>query len=558
MLLDPSATLGDTSGASFEWIAADGESLGETSGAALSVDLKAGIHRLTLKVTDQNGKISTAQKTVLVQTPASLLSETFDDGDADGWAVAGTTSDLGGYLVKGSIFGNPTGEGEAALYQQADAGEDILLWQGAGSSGWSDYTFDMTVEPADNDVIGAVVYYTDADNYYALRLDQQNDLRSLTRVKNGTATVLASETASYRHFAPQDLRVAVLGDQITITLDDVLLFGGPVSDGDPLAGGTVGVLSAAMDRVAFDNIMVNPITLAARALPQAPQDRWAVDLDGNGSETIALTAAASLSAAGLSSIDWLIGSTVIASGSTAALTLPAGETTVTLRLTDATGAQSVDQLTLQVAANSSVLLADAFDDGNFDGWSIIDEGPLEGPSDWQVVNGALVQASNITSTQQDVGGGISRSAFSVEGDGPNILRDGTYALWNDPAALAWSDYVFEATLTPNDDDGIGLLFRYTDAQNYYKLESDAQTGLIMLTRHLDGARPFSLAAISPIPLVRHSIGASKPAAACSRPISTASRSLAPPSTIARCLLARSVFTAGRPKIWFSMMWWCSA
>ena len=42
------------------------------------------------------------------------------------------------------------------------------------------------------------------------------------------------------------------------------------------------------------------------------------------------------------------------------------------------------------------------------------------------------------------------------------------------------------TLTPNDDDGIGVLFRYTDADNYYKLEADATTGLTMLTRHFEG------------------------------------------------------------------------
>ena len=393
-------------------------------------------------------------------------------------AEAGATS----YLVKGSVFGNPNGEGEAALYQQSNGANELLVWTGAGSETWSNYVFDMVVEPADNDTIGAVFYYQDADTYYRLTLNQQDDARVLTKVENGIETVLATETGSYRHFAAQDLRIAVLDGEITVTLDDEMLFGGPVTDASPLAGGTVGVISQSMDRVTFDNISVNPIDLAARALTSDPAGRWVADLDGDGSATVNLTAAASLSAAGVASYDWLVDGAVVATGETAALDLAPGETTVTLRITDATGAASEDRITVTVADNRAILAADDFEDGDLAGWTIVDEGTLEGPSDWQVVGGALVQASDIQSDQQ----GTGSTAFSVGGDGPFILRDGTYVLWDDPAALAWTNYAIEATITPNDDDGIGLLFRYTDPDNYYKLEADAQTGLVMLTRHVDG------------------------------------------------------------------------
>ncbi len=393
-------------------------------------------------------------------------------------ADAGATS----YLVKGSIFGNPDGLGEAALYQQSNGADEILVWTGAGSESWTNYVFDMVVEPADNDTIGAVFYYQDADTHYRLTLNQQADERILTRVENGGETVLASETGAYRHFAPQDLRIAVLNGEITITLDDEMLFGGPVTDADPLAGGTIGVLSQFMDRVAFDNISVNPIALAARALTAEPAGRWAADLDGDGTATVTLTAAASLSAAGVATYEWLVDDEVVATGETAALDLDPGETTVTLRITDANDAQSQDRITVTVADHRAILVADDFADGDAAGWTIVDEGTIDGPSDWQVVDGALVQATNIRSDQQ----GTGSAAYAEGGDGPYILRDGTYALWGDPAALAWTDYAIEATITPNDDDGIGLLFRYTDADNYYKLEADAETGLVMLTRHLDG------------------------------------------------------------------------
>ncbi|MEL7471564.1 MAG: glycerophosphodiester phosphodiesterase family protein, partial [Pseudomonadota bacterium] len=66
--LDGSETIGETTGAAFEWFTADGEKLGD--GEALSVQLQTGTTRLTLKVTDQNGNVSTDDKVVIVQTPA--------------------------------------------------------------------------------------------------------------------------------------------------------------------------------------------------------------------------------------------------------------------------------------------------------------------------------------------------------------------------------------------------------------------------------------------------------------------------------------------------------
>lgn len=384
------------------------------------------------------------------------------------------------YLVKGSIFGNPDGVGEAALYQQSNGPDEILLWEGGET--WTDYVFDAVIEPADNDTVGAVFRWQDAQNHYRLTMNQQGDLRSLVKVQGGVETVLATETASYRHFAMQDLRIAVLGDTITITLDDELLFGAPVIDAAPLDAGTVGFLARNMDRVMFDNVSVNPITLAARALAAEPEGRWGVDGDGDGAVLFDLTAEASLSEAGIVAYEWFVNGLVEAVGETVTLALAPGANTVTLRTTDANGLVAEDRITLEGASFEAILVQDDFADGDFAGWTVVDEGTLSAPSDWRVRGGALVQGSDIASTQQ----GTGSAAYSVGGDGPYILRDGTYALWNDPEALSWTDYAFEATLTPGDDDGIGLLFRYTDPENYYKLEADTQTGLVMLTRHLEG------------------------------------------------------------------------
>ena len=410
--------------------------------------------------------------------------DSLDFGSATLEAVSLAGPNDTSYLVKGSIFGNPNGEGEAALYQQSNGSDERLVWLGEGATEWTDYTFDMVIEPADNDTVGALFYYADDQNYYQLTMDQQTDTRTLTKVEGGVETVLATETASYRHFAKQDLRIAVLGGEITITLDDEVMFDGPVTDAAPLAGGSVGILSQSMNRVEFDNISVNPITLAARVLTQEADGHKVADLDGDGFGTVNLTAAASLSAAGIVAYEWdLDGDGVfVDTGETVSLNLAPGDHTITLRVTDADGLTSEDRMTVSVVSNGSLLINDDFEDGDFNGWTIVDEGTIGGPSDWSVVGGELVQASDIASDQQ----GTGSAAYSVAGDGPFILRDGTHALWDAPEATGWTDYAMKLTLTPNDDDGIGVLFRYTDADNYYKLEADAQTGLTMLTRHFEG------------------------------------------------------------------------
>jgi F5/8 type C domain/Bacterial TSP3 repeat len=66
---------------------------------------------------------------------------------------------------------------------------------------------------------------------------------------------------------------------------------------------------------------------------------------------------------------------------------------------------------------NTVLLSDNFNDGNFTGWTIVDEGTSSGPSKWAVVNGALAQQANI------YGGSTA---------GTELSKLGTYAIYRSP------------------------------------------------------------------------------------------------------------------------------
>jgi len=129
----------------------------------------------------------------------------------------------------------------------------------------------------------------------------------------------------------------------------------------------------------------------------------------------------------------------------------------TTRADGAKEAQSVVDIGFHYA--SSALLCADFNNGSLAGWTVIDEGPHWAPSQWSVQNGKLRQDSNICLMTS-----------------PYDHRQGTFCYWSQPSALAWTDYSLSVTVNTADDDGLGVMFRYQNPSNYYKLELDAQSG----------------------------------------------------------------------------------
>ncbi|MGH7830541.1 MAG: family 16 glycoside hydrolase [Candidatus Binatia bacterium] len=124
-----------------------------------------------------------------------------------------------------------------------------------------------------------------------------------------------------------------------------------------------------------------------------------------------------------------------------------------------------DDIMVRDLATGAVLLSDNFNDGNFIGWTIVDEGTDEGPSAWSVKNGALVQSGNLGSYTP--------------------TRRGTYALYT---KRNWADYRATLTIKSMDNDAIGAMFRYVDDRNYYRFSWDKQRSRRRLERFRNGAR----------------------------------------------------------------------
>ena len=113
-----------------------------------------------------------------------------------------------------------------------------------------------------------------------------------------------------------------------------------------------------------------------------------------------------------------------------------------------------DSVQVQDLVTGDILLSDGFGDGNFTGWTVVDEGNDAGPAVWKVSSGMMVQSSNVGSTGGDNG------------------RLGTYALYT---RGSWVDYRITLKLRSADDDMLGAMFRVQDADNYYRFSWEQGT-----------------------------------------------------------------------------------
>ncbi|MGA0597692.1 family 16 glycoside hydrolase [Enterovirga sp. CN4-39] len=419
-----------------------------------------------------------------VQIDFSTPAWTDEFGEGSARSVTIGNSGTGTFIVKGTAAARSTVEEgqdapEGRVYEQSDSASKVLVWTGNGAASWTDYEYEATLKSTDNDTTGVVFYYKDASNYYRLVLDGETNTRSLIKVQNGVESVLARESGGMPWSRDFQVKVVVSGNEISALLDGSVLFA-DVVDSAPLAGGSVGFYSHNQRSSQFDNVTVNKIAVTAHA----GDDLRPVDTDGDGRVSVELDAGGSYGLADIVSYIWTdADGNVVAQGESTLVTLDAVKQTLTLTVTDAQGRTATDTVVVDAISIDRVLLSEGFGGGDFAAWTIVDEGESGGvgpngtASQWELQDGALVQLSDLKSRQLTWSGASNsnpwQTGWSPLGDGVNVLRKGTYALYNDPAAKGWSDYAVQATIETPDNGALGLLFYYQDQENYYKLELDA-------------------------------------------------------------------------------------
>ncbi|MBL8621290.1 MAG: hypothetical protein JNK64_08305 [Myxococcales bacterium] len=459
-----------------------------------------------------------------------------DQGDQEG--PSRWRSEDGRMKQLSPIYGGDLGGGEALR-----PGTMALL----GDASWRDLTIDTVVRAGAPGAIGLVFRHGPTGDHYRFAMDQALTQRRLVRVTAGAATVLWEQAQGFELDRDYRLRVQVLGDTLVGWLDDGLLFH-VVDPGPRLGGGQLGWYCwhnplAEFAALEVSTLEVEPIRwtgdLGEPASWEVRDDvgaiggpsQWVADdglrqltaiggADGAGFAlgTVAVAEGAGWDDVGFDVVAMADGVgtlgvqfhdrgpadhyrfTLDAAAQTARLTRrrdgvavelwsgPGGyQPGVEVHLTITTVG---DQLAVVVDGVERVRLADGtlrlgglglFTSGDVrarfrravvaerrrvvGGWRVIDEGHDHGPSRWRA-------AGELT---EDRG---------VDGDGPvTAARPGTYAL----ALAAVPDAIrVEATLRAEADGAVGVVVRWVDTDNYYRVSLDRTAGVHRLVRKAAG------------------------------------------------------------------------
>ncbi len=233
---------------------------------------------------------------------AQLYETGFDDiadwtaaWDGDPWSVvrgqASPVTDSTCLSVHGPAYVDDPGCGFGAPLEPQD---NVLH---TGDLGWDDVRVTARFTNFDDDAVGFVVRYADADNYYLLLMargtwpsagqpsrDMSGPTTRLYRVRNGRSTLLASSPVTFTAGAAHLIRVDAVRDRVTVYLDQD--FDGlirreervfSVGDDAPLAAGRVGLWAYDNKNVFFDWLRVFEVNP-----PPEPGDFRVLSIDRAG------------------------------------------------------------------------------------------------------------------------------------------------------------------------------------------------------------------------------------------------------------------------------------
>ncbi|MBN1125313.1 MAG: DUF1080 domain-containing protein, partial [Sedimentisphaerales bacterium] len=110
-----------------------------------------------------------------------------------------------------------------------------------------------------------------------------------------------------------------------------------------------------------------------------------------------------------------------------------------------------------------------YDDDNFDGWTVVDQGDQLAPSTWGVYGGIVYQTSHIYSTP---------TAPST------LAKPGTFLRFD--AGFEWTDYMFTCDVRSRGYNDLGLMFRVQDNDNYYRFSWNSQAEYARLVKVVNG------------------------------------------------------------------------
>lgn len=267
------------------------------------------------------------------------------------------------------------------LSQTSNIGSgDVLAGLGtlvvAGDHTWANYRLIARMRSDTDAAIGMIFRYVDADNYYRLSIDAKVKKYILTKKVNGVFTPISDKPGGFKVSESFTVTVDAVGTKLVAYIENERIF--EVTD-NTFTAGQVGFSCWSNNAARFEYVEVSRPPLEA-----------------------------------------------------------------------------------------SAILRDRFVEGDISGWRIVDEGSVNAPSDWKIVDGGLCQLSSINTP-------LSRR--------DRLSNRGTQAVAGDSN---WTDVMASTLLESPNGSAIGVLFRYRDRENYYRFSMDSQQGYRHLVKKVGG------------------------------------------------------------------------
>lgn len=203
-------------------------------------------YSLAVKAFDEAGVESDASAAVTAVTntvsSTTLLTDDFEDGDANGWTTSGTN-----WAVVKSASSN------TKVLKQNSTGTATAL---AGEAGWQNYDAEAKIKLLNFDVqlsVGLLGRYQDAANYYSFVYKPGLHKLQIIKRVNGTDTVLGEkEFFLSNRYDPFNLRASLQGSKLELYVNGVPLI---TAYDSALQAGKVGLYSSKVWEE-FDNVKV--------------------------------------------------------------------------------------------------------------------------------------------------------------------------------------------------------------------------------------------------------------------------------------------------------------
>ncbi len=456
-----------------------------------------GTQNVTLRVTVSDGAVSVSQDVTLTVQDVSppppgvrILGENFTSGSFAGWSYydEGSISAPSKWLIVSGELAQQSNIRDGGNNVDLTRAGTYLLWD--EGLGWTDYKAHFKMRSTDDDALGMMFRYIDADNYYRFSWDQQLKQRRLVKKAGGVFTLLAADNVPYIGGQSYHVELIAQGAQLEVWIDGTRIF--QVNDASH-GRGSVAFYAWQNNAAFFDELVVEDLSGGNfNALPKITglTASPSTILDNQTSQ-IAVTAVDTDGPDALN-FQWSVvsgGGVLDDANSATPIYIPvdvAGTQTVKLKVEVSDGAATVSgNLALRVEdaeppPSGPLLMSDDFG-GSLDSWNVVDEGTISAPSKWRVVSGTLAQQSNIRD------GGTSK----------DLPRRGTYLLYWGGAG--WGDYRARFNLRSTDDDSLGFVFRYGDADNYYRFSWDKERNQRWLLKRAGGV--YTLLAADNVPYV---------------------------------------------------------